>query len=190
MYIIAGLGNPGREYEKTRHNVGFEVIDRLAERLEVSNWEKKYKALAGKAIHAGEKLLLLKPQTYMNLSGESLLSAASFYRVTPDHILVISDDIALPEGRLRIRKSGSAGGHNGLKSIISNLGSGEFVRIRVGVGSKPEGFDLADYVLGRAKGEDAEKMEQAYSAAADAVLSILEEGVDQTMNKVNRKEKG
>ena len=139
MYIIAGLGNPGREYEKTRHNAGFEVIDRLAERLQVLSWEKKHKALAGKAVYAGEKLLLLKPQTYMNLSGESLLSAASFYRVTPDHILVISDDIDLAEGRLRIRKSGSAGGHNGLKSIISNLGSADFVRIRVGVGSKPAG---------------------------------------------------
>ena len=109
MYIIAGLGNPGREYEKTRHNAGFEVLDRLAAKLEVSNWEKKHKALAGKAMYAGEKLLLLKPQTYMNLSGESLLSAAAFYRVTPDHILVISDDIDLAEGRLRIRKSGSAG---------------------------------------------------------------------------------
>lgn len=190
MYIIAGLGNPGREYEKTRHNAGFEVIDCLAAKLEVSNWEKKHKALAGKAMYAGEKLLLLKPQTYMNLSGESLLSAAAFYRVTPDHILVISDDIDLAEGRLRIRKSGSAGGHNGLKSIISNLGSGDFIRVRVGVGSKPAGWDLADYVLGRAKGEDAEKMEQAYRDAAEAVLSILEEGVDRTMNKVNRKEQG
>ena len=189
MYIIAGLGNPGREYEKTRHNAGFEVINRLAERLQVLSWEKKHKALAGKAVYAGEKLLLLKPQTYMNLSGESLLSAASFYRVTPDHILVISDDIDLAEGRLRIRKSGSAGGHNGLKSIISNLGSADFVRIRVGVGSKPAGWDLADYVLGRAKGEDAEKMEEAYADAVEAVLTVLESGVDKAMNEVNRKEK-
>ena len=189
MYIIAGLGNPGREYEKTRHNAGFEVIDRLAERLQVLSWEKKHKALAGKAVYAGEKLLLLKPQTYMNLSGESLLSAASFYRVPPDHILVISDDIDLAEGRLRIRKSGSAGGHNGLKSIISNLGSGDFVRIRVGVGSKPAGWDLADYVLGRAKGEDAEKMEAAYADVVEAVLTVLESGVDKAMNEVNRKEK-
>ena len=189
MYIIAGLGNPGREYEKTRHNAGFEVIDRLAERLQVLSWEKKHKALAGKAVYAGEKLLLLKPQTYMNLSGESLLSAASFYRVPPDHILVISDDIDLAEGRLRIRKSGSAGGHNGLKSIISNLGSGDFVRIRVGVGSKPAGWDLADYVLGRAKGEDAEKMEAAYADVVEAVLTVLESGVDKAMNEVNRREK-
>ena len=153
------------------------------------SWEKKHKALAGKAVYAGEKLLLLKPQTYMNLSGESLLSAASFYRVTPDHILVISDDIDLAEGRLRIRKSGSAGGHNGLKSVISNLGSADFVRIRVGVGSKPAGWDLADYVLGRAKGEDAEKMEEAYADAVEAVLTVLESGVDKAMNEVNRKEK-
>ena len=156
MYIIAGLGNPGREYEKTRHNAGFEVIDRLAAKLEVSNWEKKHKALAGKAMYAGEKLLLLKPQTYMNLSGESLLSAAAFYRVTPDHILVISDDIDLAEGRLRIRKSGSAGGHNGLKSIISNLGSGGMgprglcAGARKGRGRREDGAGLPRCRRGRA----------------------------------------
>ncbi len=177
MYIIAGLGNPGREYEKTRHNAGFEVLDRLAAKLEVSNWEKKHKALAGKAMYAGEKLLLLKPQTYMNLSGESLLSAAAFYRVTPDHILVISDDIDLAEGRLRIRKSGSAGGHNGLKSISQALGTRDYIRLRCGIGRPPGRQDPADFVLSPFSARERADLGAVIEEAADAAVDVLARGL-------------
>ena len=136
MYIIAGLGNPTREYEKTRHNVGFDTIDVLADKLNTSVDEKKFKGLYGKGIIAGEKVILLKPQTFMNLSGESVREAADFYKVDPEHIIVIYDDISLDVGQLRIRKKGSAGGHNGIKNIIAHLGTQEFPRIKVGVGDK------------------------------------------------------
>lgn len=187
MYIIAGLGNPGAEYENTRHNVGFHVIDCLAEQNGASVTEKKHKALCGKAVIGGEKVLLLKPQTFMNSSGESLRDAADFYKVAPDHIIVISDDVDLPQGQLRVRLHGSAGGHNGLKSIIAQLGSDGFRRVRVGIGGKPEGWDLADWVLGKLKGHDAEVMEEAYRNAAAAVTCILTEGGDAAMNQFNRK---
>ncbi|MGP1349020.1 MAG: aminoacyl-tRNA hydrolase [Stomatobaculum sp.] len=187
MYIIAGLGNPGAEYEDTRHNVGFRVIDCLAERLNTAVTEKKYFALCGKGVISGEKVILMKPQTYMNNSGQSLRAAADFYKVPPEQIIVLSDDIDLDQGRLRIRLKGSAGGHNGLKSIISHLGAQDFIRVRIGIGGKPEGRDLADYVLGRLKGSEAETMEQAYRSAADAVEAILSEGGEKAMNFYNRK---
>lgn len=157
MYIIAGLGNPTREYEKTRHNVGFDTIDVLADKLNTSVDEKKFKGLYGRGIIAGEKVILLKPQTFMNLSGESVREAADFYKVDPEHIIVIYDDISLDVGQLRIRKKGSAGGHNGIKNIIAHLGTQEFPRIKVGVGDKPPRMDLADYVLSRFSKEDREK---------------------------------
>ena len=177
MYIIAGLGNPTREYEKTRHNVGFDTIDVLADRLNTSVDEKKFKGLYGKGIIAGEKVILLKPQTFMNLSGESVREAADFYKVDPEHIIVIYDDISLDVGQLRIRKKGSAGGHNGIKNIIAHLGTQEFPRIKMGVGDKPPRMDLADYVLSRFSKEDREKMEQAFKDAAEAVHNavVLEE---------------
>ena len=177
MYIIAGLGNPTREYEKTRHNVGFDTIDVLADKLNTSVDEKKFKGLYGKGIIAGEKVILLKPQTFMNLSGESVREAADFYKVDPEHIIVIYDDISLDVGQLRIRKKGSAGGHNGIKNIIAHLGTQEFPRIKVGVGDKPPRMDLADYVLSRFSKEDREKMEQAFKDAAEAVHNavVLEE---------------
>lgn len=187
MYIIAGLGNPGSEYENTRHNVGFHVIDCLAEKMGVSVTEKKHKALCGKGVLGGQKVLLLKPQTYMNSSGESLRDAADFYKVPPENIIVVSDDVDLPQGQLRVRLHGSAGGHNGLKSIIAQLGSDQFRRVRVGIGGKPEGWDLADWVLGKLKGHDAEVMEEAYRNAADAVTMILTDGGDAAMNRFNRK---
>ena len=139
MYIIAGLGNPGGKYENTRHNVGFHVIDTLADRMGIRVDEKKHFALCGKGILAGERVVLLKPQTYMNNSGQSLRAAADFYKVEPEQIIVISDDIDLEQGQLRIRLKGSAGGHNGLKSIIQHLGAQDFPRVRVGIGGKPEG---------------------------------------------------
>lgn len=190
MYIIAGLGNPTREYEKTRHNVGFDTIDVLADRLNTSVDEKKFKGLYGRGIIAGEKVILLKPQTFMNLSGESVREAADFYKVDPEHIIVIYDDISLDVGQLRIRKKGSAGGHNGIKNIIAHLGTQEFPRIKVGVGDKPKGMDLADYVLGHFSKEDQAKMDEAFKDAADAAEMILDKGMDAAMNHYNMKKKG
>lgn len=187
MYLIAGLGNPGAEYENTRHNVGFHVIDCLAEKLNTEVKEKKFFALCGRAVLNGEKILLMKPQTYMNHSGESLRAAADFFKVAADHVIVVSDDIDLEEGQLRIRLKGSAGGHNGLKSIIAHLGAQEFKRVRVGIGAKPEGWDLADYVLGKLKGNDLKQMEKAYQTAADAVCLIVTDGGEKAMNRYNRK---
>jgi len=187
MYIIAGLGNPTAEYENTRHNVGFHVIDVLAGKMKCAVTEKKHEALCGKGMIGTEKILLLKPQTYMNNSGESIRSAADFYKISGDRIIIISDDTDLEEGQLRIRTAGSAGGHNGLKSIISHLGTEEFIRIRVGIGAKPEGWDLADHVLSRLSGEDKKKMEEAYGTAADAAEMIILEGPDAAMNRYNRK---
>ena len=194
MYIIAGLGNPTREYEKTRHNVGFDTIDVLADKLNTSVDEKKFKGLYGRGIIAGEKVILLKPQTFMNLSGESIRPLADYYKVDPEselivvdpeHIIVIYDDISLDVGQLRIRKKGSAGGHNGIKNIIAHLGTQEFPRIKVGVGDKPPRMDLADYVLSRFSKEDREKMEQAFKDAAEAVEVMIAEGPDAAMNQFN-----
>lgn len=187
MFIIAGLGNPSREYEKTRHNVGFEAIDLLADKLGVKLTDKKHRACCGIGMIGTEKVILSKPQTYMNLSGESIGSMADYYKVEPDHIIVICDDINLEEGQLRIRAKGSAGGHNGLKSIINHLGSQEFLRIRVGVGEKPKEMDLADYVLGRFPKAQEALMEDAYKAAAEASVMMVEDGADAAMNLYNRK---
>ena len=189
MYIIAGLGNPTREYEKTRHNVGFDTIDVLADRLNTSVDEKKFKGLYGRGIIAGEKVILLKPQTFMNLSGESVREAADFYKVDPEHIIVIYDDISLNPGQIRIRKKGSAGGHNGIKNIIAQLGTDTFQRIKVGVGEKPKGYDLAAYVLGHFHGEDLELMEEGYEKAISATEEILKGEIDAAMNEYNRKVK-
>jgi len=187
MYMIAGLGNPGPEYENTRHNVGFRVIDCLAEKAGIQVSERKHFALEGRGMIGGQRVLLLKPQTYMNNSGQSLRAAADFYRIAPEEIIVISDDIDLEEGRLRIRLRGSAGGHNGLKSVISHLGSQEFMRVRVGIGGKPEGWDLADYVLGHLKGNDEKRVAEACALAAEAVGVMLSEGGAAAMNRYNRK---
>ncbi len=187
MYMIAGLGNPTREYEKTRHNVGFEVIDILADRLGIRVTEKKHRACFGQGMIDGEKVILSKPQTFMNLSGESIRSMADFYKVEYGKIIVICDDINLAEGQLRIRTKGSAGGHNGLKNIISHLGTQDFFRIRVGVGEKPKEMDLADYVLGRFPKAQAELMDQAYDDAAKAAVMMVTDGADMAMNHFNRK---
>ena len=189
MYLIAGLGNPTREYEKTRHNVGFETIDILADKAGTTVTEKKNKALYGKGYIGGQKVILAKPQTYMNLSGESIREIADFYKIEPENIIILCDDINLSEGQLRIRLKGSAGGHNGLKNIISHLGTQEFPRIRIGVGEKPRGMDLADYVLGRFPKEQQAVMEEAYRDAADAACMMIEEGADAAMNHYNRKHK-
>ena len=185
-WLIVGLGNPGEKYENTRHNVGFQVIDELAERQGKPVQRLKFKALTGLLTIGGEKALVLKPVTYMNLSGEAVRPAADFYKLPPERILVISDDVALAAGRLRIRAKGSAGGHNGLKSIIQHLGTDQFPRIRVGVGEKPHpDYDLADWVLGRPQGEDRKAIDEAVKRAADAVECILSQGLERGMGKFN-----
>lgn len=188
MFIIAGLGNPSKEYDKTRHNAGFDTVDCLADKHGIYMGEKKHKALMGKGIIGGEKVLLLKPQTFMNLSGESIRSALDYYKVDEtSELIVIYDDISLPPGQLRIRKKGSAGGHNGIKNIIAHLGHDTFVRIKVGVGEKPKGYDLADYVLGRFSKEERAVMEEAFKEAGEAVEVIIEQGPDAAMNLFNQK---
>ena len=186
MYVIAGLGNPTAKYETTRHNVGFDVIDRLAEKYNIRVSDNRQKALCGTGIIEGEKVLLVKPQTFMNLSGESIGAILNFYKVEPEtNLIVIYDDISLEPGRLRIRKKGSAGGHNGIKNIIAHTGTQEFLRIKVGVGEKPQGWDLADYVLGRFSKEDREKVEDAFDRAVEAVSYMVKGETDKAMNLFN-----
>ena len=190
MYIIAGLGNPGKEYEKTRHNAGFMVIDAIADKAGIRVTEKKHKALIGKGTFAGEKVVLVKPQTYMNLSGESIREVVDYYKADPEsELIVISDDIDLDVGQLRIRPKGSAGGHNGLKNIISHLGSEVFIRIRVGVGAKRGGGDLVSHVLGGIDKKDIETFTEAVDNAVSAAQTIIESGTETAMNKFNTKKK-
>ena len=188
MYIIAGLGNPGKEYENTRHNIGFDVIDRLAEEENIAVMESKHKALIGKGYVAGQKVILAKPQTFMNLSGESIREIVDYYKVDDtSELIVISDDISLDVGQLRIRKKGSAGGHNGIKNIILHLGHDTFQRIKIGVGEKPKGYDLADYVLGHFSGEELAIMKESLEKVCGAVELLLEGDVDAAMNQYNKK---
>lgn len=188
MFIIVGLGNPTAEYEGTRHNVGFDVIDAIADKYNISVTERKHRALCGKGIIAGQKVILAKPQTYMNLSGESVRSLLDYYKVDEEsELLVIYDDISLDVGQLRIRKKGSAGGHNGIKNIISHLGTNVFQRIKVGVGEKPKHYDLADYVLGHFSKEEKELMREGYQNAIQAVELILQDEMDAAMNQFNKK---
>ncbi len=186
MYLIAGLGNPEKKYNATRHNVGFGVIDVLSEKYDIDLTEMKFKGMYGKGRIGNEKVILLKPLTYMNLSGESIRPVADYFKIdTKSELIVISDDIDLDPGRIRIRPGGSAGGHNGLKNIIAQLGHDEFSRVRVGVGKKPPRIDLADWVLGHFDKEDAQYVMEAMDHAADAVRLIMEEDVNAAMNKWN-----
>ena len=185
-WLLVCLGNPGDKYENTRHNVGFMVADEVAERQNKPIQRLKFKALTNIFTISGEKVLVMKPITYMNLSGEAVRLAADFYKVPPERILVVSDDTALPGGRLRIRLKGSAGGHNGLKSIIQHLGTDQFPRLRIGVGEKPHpDYDMADWVLGKFQGEDKKTIDAAVKRAADAVECILDQGLDRAMGKFN-----
>ena len=185
-WLVVFLGNPGVRYNGTRHNVGFMTAD-VAERKTGANISRlKFKALTAQCEINGERVVLMKPQTFMNLSGEAVRPAAQFYKIPPEHIIVVSDDVALPTGKLRIRTHGSAGGHNGLKSIISQLGTDAFPRVRVGVGSPPHpDYDMADWVLGTFKNQDAEDIEKATERAYDAVECIITEGAERAMNKYN-----
>lgn len=189
MKIIAGLGNPGKEYRATRHNIGFEAVDYIAYDLGIYIDKRKHKALLGKGIFAGEKVIFLKPQTYMNLSGESVRAALDYYKLTNEDLIVIYDDISLDVGDIRIRTKGSAGGHNGIKSIISHLGTDVFDRIKIGVGDKPKGYDLADYVLGKFKGNEVKNMEEAVINAKKALELMLQNENEKAMNLFNRKKK-
>lgn len=190
MFLIAGLGNPGRQYEKTRHNMGFDTIDELIDRHRIPQGGIAHKAMYGKGMIAGEKVLAVKPLTYMNLSGESLREWVNYYKLDPEtELIVIYDDIDLEPGQIRIRKKGSAGGHNGIKSIIAQLGTQNFYRIKVGVGAKPKGWDLADYVLGRFSSDERIAVDKAICDAADAVEMILRDGIESAMNHYNRKNK-
>lgn len=191
MYIIVGLGNPTKEYEGTRHNAGFDVIDTIADQYNIEVSKRECQALTGKGVIEGQKVLLVKPQTYMNLSGESVRKLIDFYKIDPqEELLVIYDDISLDVGQLRIRKKGSAGGHNGIKSLIAHLGTMAFPRIKVGVGEKPKEYDLADYVLGHFSAEDRQKMREGYQDAVKAVAYILQDDMETAMNQFNKKKNG
>lgn len=190
MYIIVGLGNPTLQYEDTRHNVGFDVIDALADKYNITVETRKSRAFIGKGIIEGQKVILAKPQTYMNLSGESVRGLVDYYKIDEEQeLLVIYDDISLGVGQLRIRKKGSAGGHNGIKNIISHLDTTVFPRIKIGVGEKPKKYDLADYVLSHFSKAEREEMEKGYEKAVNAVGMILRGEIDAAMNEYNRKVK-
>lgn len=183
-WLIVGLGNPGREYEMTRHNAGFRALDILAAKLGCKIDKGKFQGLYGQTRYNGKRLLLLKPQTFMNSSGRSVLQLSAFYRIPPANIVVLFDDISLVPGNLRIRRDGSAGGHNGIKSIIAELGSMDFPRVKIGVGAKPDPeADLASWVLSSFSAQDEKKIAPALERAADAALAIVELGVDEASNR-------
>ncbi|MCD8396385.1 MAG: aminoacyl-tRNA hydrolase [Lachnospiraceae bacterium] len=186
MYIIAGLGNPGRKYAQTRHNAGYEAIDRLADKYGIRIETEKFRALTGTGVIQGQKVLLMKPLTYMNASGESIRAACDFYKINPEEAFtVLYDDISLPPGQLRVRAKGSAGGHNGIKNIIQHLGTQVFTRVKIGVGEKPQEYDLVDYVLGHFPEEEWPAMTETFSRAADAAAMLLTEDVQTVMNEYN-----
>ena len=191
MYIIVGLGNPGRKYDGTKHNVGFDVIDRLVDEHGIPSSGISLKAMVGKGMIAGQKVLLAKPMTYMNLSGEAVRALVDYYKVDPEQeLVVIYDDISLEPGQIRIRKKGSAGGHNGMKNIIAHLGTEKFPRIRVGIGAKPPEWDLADYVLAPFGREAGKLVSDAVKDAASALEMILQGDIDGAVNRYNHRESG
>ena len=185
-WLIVGLGNPGAEYAKTRHNIGFRCLDILAETLGCSVDKGKFQGLYGQTTYRGKKVYLLKPLTYMNLSGRSVVQLSAYFRIPPQRIIVLFDDISLEPGRLRVRPSGSAGGHNGIKSIIGELGSQDFPRVKIGVGSKPHpDFDLADWVLSPFSSQEEKALSVSLKNGADAALTIIEQGVSAAANAYN-----
>ena len=190
MYLIAGLGNPGKQYEATRHNMGFDTVDCLVEKHNIPQGGVKFNAMYGKSIIGGEKAILMKPLSYMNLSGGPIQEMSSYFKIDPEtEMIVIYDDISLDVGQLRIRAKGSAGGHNGMKNIIAHLGSQVFPRIKVGVGEKPAKYDLADYVLGHFSKGEAKLMDEGYDHAVHAVELIVSGQINEAMNEYNRKKK-
>ena len=188
MFLIVGLGNPGKQYENTRHNVGFDAIDVLVDEYRIPSSGKQHKAMYGKGMIEGQQVILAKPLTYMNLSGEAVRAMVDYYKIDPEtELLVIFDDISLAPGNIRIRKKGSAGGHNGIKSIITHLGTQNFQRIKVGVGEKPKNWDLADYVLGTFSKDDRKLVDEALERTAKAAALIVQGEVDEAMNLYNKK---
>ena len=186
MYIIAGLGNPGRHYAGTRHNMGFNVVTRIADDYKMQITIKEHKALCAKGFIGGQKVLLALPQTYMNLSGESIRELVNYYKIDPEtELMVIYDDVSMDVGRIRMRAKGSAGGHNGIKNIIAELGTDVFPRMKVGVGEKPKGWDLADYVLGRFSDEENEVMRRMLAKGSDACRDFILYGIQEAMNRYN-----
>ena len=186
MYLIAGLGNPDKKYSCTRHNIGFDAIDMIAREINCDVKKLKFKSLLGEGKIAGEKVILAKPQTYMNNSGEAIRDISAFYKIEPKNIIIFHDDISLPTGRIRLRPKGSDGGHNGLKNIIQHLGTDAFPRIKVGVGmpDHPD-HEMIDWVIGKPQGEEAKTLRAALDHAADAALSVIDEGPDRAMNRFN-----
>lgn len=184
-YFIIGLGNPGKKYENTRHNVGFKIVDKLAAELSVERTQIKHKAIIGETKLADNKIYLIKPQTYMNLSGESLRSIVDWYKIPLEDLIIVYDDIDLELGKIRIRKKGSAGSHNGMRSIIYHLVDDGFPRVRVGIGKNPENFKLVDYVIGNFAKDEIKIIEQGIDEAVNAILSIIKLGIDEAMNKYN-----
>ena len=188
-WLIVGLGNPGKEYEKTRHNAGFRALDVLAQKLGCKVDKGKFQGLYGQVSYGGRKLLLLKPQTYMNLSGRSVLQLSAYFNIPPQRIIVMFDDISLVPGRLRIRADGSAGGHNGIKSIIAEVGSQNFPRVKIGVGAKPNPeFDLADWVLSTFSAQEEKALANSLKWAGEAALAIIDQGVPKAANVYNGKQ--
>lgn len=188
MFVIVGLGNPGRQYEGTRHNIGYDVIDVLAKKHGIKVKELKHKGIMGKGSVYGHKVFLVKPLTYMNLSGECVKRVIDYYKLNEKaELAVIADDVSLEPGQIRMRVKGSDGGHNGLKNIIGHLGHDEFIRMKIGVGDKPPGYDLAGYVLGHFEGEERKVMEESVANAVAAIECMLEDGIDKAMNQYNKK---
>lgn len=187
MYLIVGLGNPGSKYAHTRHNVGFDVLEALSKKLNVSISRERDNALIGECFVGGQKVILAMPQTYMNLSGEAVMPLASYFKIPPENLMVVYDDIDIPQGHIRIRKNGSAGTHNGMRSIVGLLGYENFPRLRVGVGQKREGYELADWVLGHYIGEEQEVADKAFAQAADAIVDYIQNGIDSAMRTYNTK---
>ncbi len=185
MYLIIGLGNPEEEYGRTRHNMGFNVINKLSNKYGIEVNKKKFDGLCGDGIIEGEKVILLKPQTYMNLSGKSIVQVVNFYKIPLENVIVIYDDIDIEPGLIRIRKKGSSGSHNGMKSVIAELGSGEFARIRVGIGKPKHEGDMINYVIGAVPEEEQKELENGVERAKEAVIEILRSGIDTSMNKFN-----
>ena len=188
-WLIVGLGNPGKDYERTRHNAGFRAVDLLADKLGCKIDKGKFQGLYGQALYNGTKIMLLKPQTYMNLSGRSVLQLSAYFNIPPARIIVMFDDISLAPGRLRVRADGSAGGHNGIKSIIQEVGSQAFPRVKIGVGAKPNPeFDLADWVLSTFSASEEKALKNALDWAGEAALAIIDHGVPESANRYNGKQ--
>jgi len=189
LFIVAGLGNPGRRYENTRHNVGFETIDFLSDKYKINVSKVKFKAVIGDGDIEGERVILVKPQTFMNLSGECVREIIEWYKIPLSNIIIIYDDIDLPLGKIRVRTGGSSGTHNGMRSIIYQLQDDRFPRVRVGIGRPPEGWQLADFVLSKFNEEDRKKVNESIINASEAAASIIKNGVDAAMNKYNKQVK-